>query len=262
MASTVLVREVFARASSLMQDLNPQFHLAPEREMVDALYDGEVAITKFLPSACSRIDAIRLAPGTKQSIEVIPLENCKPGNGSTPAQPILGTMVLDVLRNMGTDGLTPGTAIRLTERMILDSQSPQWHTVTGPVVRSFMFDPRMPRYFYVTPGVPAGGLWIEVAFTAQPAKIPNTGTPGNELYLATGNSATTIDVADEHVDDLTNYVVARMLQRQVEWADANKANSFAQMFLSSLNAKVATNTGSNPNLRQLPFAAEPLGRAS
>jgi hypothetical protein len=71
-----------------------------------------------------------------------------------------------------------------------------------------------------------------------------------------------IQVRDEFIDDLVNYVVARANMKDAEWADANKAQFFQSMFLGSLNAKVAAITGSNPNLKRLPFAPEPIGAAS
>lgn len=260
MASTVLVKEVLWRAAALLQDTAPQFQRQPEHELVDWLNDAQVAITKFLPAACSRIDAVKLKAGTLQSIEAIAAVDCKPGDGSTPAVPVYGTQVLDVLCNMGADGLTPGKAIRLTERKVLDSQSPMWHTLTGSAVSSWMFDPRNPRYILVTPGV-VGTQWVRMSFTAQPIKIANTGSAGSELYLYSGTNTTTISIADEHVDDLTDYIVARANMRETEWADTNKATAFAQKFLSSLNAKVAAITGNNPNLQQLPLAESPIGRA-
>lgn len=261
MASTVLVKDVFWRASVLMQDTVPQFQRQPETEMVYWLDDAQVAITKFVPAACSRVDAVRLVPGTRQSIQAIPAAYCLPGDGSTPAQPIYGTQLLDIIRNMGANGSTPGRVIRRTERGPLDRTYPTWHTITGPSVNSFMYDPATPRYFLVTPGV-TGVMWVEMAFTAQPLKIPNTGVPGAELYAKEGGSATTISIADEHVDDLVNYIVARANMKETEWADPSKATSFAGMFLNSLNSKVAALTGNNPNLKQLPFAPEPIGRAA
>ena len=71
MASTVLVRDLIRRVSVLLQDTAPQFERWPEQELVDWLNDAQVAITKFLPAACARVDAIRLKPGTRQSIETI-----------------------------------------------------------------------------------------------------------------------------------------------------------------------------------------------
>jgi len=265
MASTVLVKDVLWSVSVLLQDTVPQFQRHVEVELVDWLNDAQVALTKFLPAACSRVAAIKLAPGTRQSIEKILIANCKPAEGGTPPADIYGTQLLDVYRNMGADGLTPGRVVRNTERRVLDSQSPTWHTVIGAAVSSYMYDPATPRYFLVTPGVPVDGLWVEAAFTAQPTRIPAGGAPGSEKYDKAGagtGAAVAISVNDEHRDDLINYCVARANMKPVEWANADKAVAFSQMFLNSLNAKVTALTGNNPGLKQLPFAPEPIGRAS
>lgn len=266
MAGTILVKDAIWRISSLLQDVSPQFVRWPEKEIVNWLNDAHLAITKFLPAASSRIDAIKLIPGTRQSIDSIAAVNCKPGDGSVPAAPIFGTQVLDVIRNMGVDGMTPGNAIRLLTdgREVMDSQNPGWHALTGDSVSGFMYDPRMPRYFYVTPGVkdtPAN--WAEVAYTAQPIAIPNTGTAGNELYLVGGSSVTMISVNDEHIDDLVNYVCARAFMKNATFAaNGPAAANYTSLFTGSLNAKVTALTGNNPNLQRLPFAPDPIGAAS
>lgn len=250
---TVLVKDVLSRASTLLLDSAPQFHRHKQPEMLDWLNDAQVAIAKFLPSACSRIDAIKLKPGTKQSIASIDAADCKPGDGSTPAAPVIGTQLLSLVRNMGAAGTTPGRAIRVQPRDALDTQDPDWHTKTGTVVRGFIADPATPHDFYVTPGVPASpAVWVEASYTAQPLRIPAAD------YSA---STATITIADEFIDDLVNYIVARANMKPVEWVDAAKAVAFASMFTSSLNAKVEALTGHNPNLKFLPFAPAPIGAA-
>lgn len=259
MFSTALVRDVLWRASTLLGDVDPQFGRHPEQSMVDALNDGQVAITKFVPAASSRIDSIKLRAGTLQSIERILAADCIPGDGSTPAD-VLGTQLLDVYCNMGVNGVTPGRSIRLTDRGALDRVVPDWNSKTGAAVTAFMFDPRFPRHFIVTPGV-VGTQWLRAGFTAQPRKILNTGTTGAELYAKAGSSAATISIADEHVDDLAFYIAARELMKSIEWSDPVKLRDFTQSFLQSLNAKVIALGGNNPALQKLPFAPEPLGRA-
>ena len=253
---TVLVRNVLWRASTMLQDANPQFYRHAERDMVDALNDGQVAIAKFLPPACSRIDAVRLAPGTKQSIASIPAAWCKPGDGSTPTAPIIGTGLIELVRNMGADGMTPGRSVRLVSGRTLEEQDRDWHTRTGPVVKACVYDPMTPRYFWVSPGVPGDTqVWVDMAYTAQPLAIPYTGTEGSPQYAGAGTSTQTITIADEYADDLVNYVVARMLYKPSEWSDAQKGDAFAAMFNNSLSAKVQAMTGSNPNIRHLPLAS-------
>lgn len=263
MASTVLVKDALWRVCVILQDTTPQFQRWPERELVHWLNDGQTAITKFLPAACSRVDVIKLKPGTRQSIEVIAATDCIPGDGSTPTGPIYGTQLLEVIRNMGQDGQTPGKAIRMIEREIMDSQSPSWHQVAATAVSSYMYDPRMPRYWYATPGVhPTTPVWVEIAYTAQPVAIPNLALLGSEAYRVDGSSSQTITIADEFLDDLVNYVVARAHMKDAKYGDPTKAVTYTNMFTGSLNAKVTALTGNNPNLQRLPLAPEPIGAAS
>lgn len=263
MAATTLVRDLLWRVSDLLQDVAPQFNRWPEAELVRWLNDAQLAITKFLPAACSRIDTIKLKPGTRQSIEVILAADCIPGDGSTPVTPVYGVQLLDVIRNMGPDGITPGHAIpQPVDRRILDTQRTGWHTVEGAKVNQITYDPRTPRHFYTQPAVPNTRYWVEIAYIAQPALIPNTGTPGAELYAYEGSSTARISIGDEHVDDLTNYVCARAYMKNAEFAgNDNKAMQFSALFTGSLNAKVAAITGNNPNLQRLPLAIEPIGAA-
>lgn len=264
MASTIRVREALWRVASLLQDVSPQFTRWPETELVQWLNDAQLAIHKFLPAACSRVDAIRLVPGTRQSIESIPAANCIPGDGSTPSAPILGTQLLEIIRNMGANGSTAGKSVRLIPREVLDSQKPTWHSVSGTEVAQYTYNPATPRYFYVSPGVPASpAQWVEIAYLAQPIPIPNTGTPGAELYLFAGANNTMLSIADEYIDDLVNYVVARAYMKNADFAgNGQAAGNFTSLFVNSLNAKVTALTGSNPNLKRLPFAPEPIGAAS
>jgi hypothetical protein len=266
MPGTILVKDAIWRISGLLQDVAPQFQRWPETEVVNWLNDAQLAVTKFLPAACSRVDAIKLKAGTLQTIESIAAADCKPGDGSTPTVPILGTQLLDVICNMGSDGLTAGRSIRLISdgREVMDSQTPTWHSISATSVTNFMFDPRTPRYFHVTPGVPANpAVWVRAAFTAQPIPIPNTGSAGSELYLREGASTTKISIADEYIDDLVNYVCARAFMKNAQFAGSGpNAQAYTALFTSSLNAKVTALTGNNPNLQRLPFAPEPIGQAS
>ncbi len=264
MAGTITVREVLRQVSVLLQDNDPQFARQTETELVDWLNDAQRAIYTFLPSACSRIDAVRLVPGTLQSIESIPTAYCKPGDGSTPAVPVVGAMLLDIVSNMGADGLTHGAAVRLiTEgRELLDTLAPSWHTTAATAIANYIYDPRTPRHFYVYPGVHASTpVWVRMALVAEPIIIPNTGTPGSELYATSGSSSVKISIHDEHVADLVNYVCARALMKNTQFSSTTNAGAFAQMFTGSINAKSQALLGFNPNLEHLPFAPTMIGTA-
>lgn len=259
MPTTALVKDVLWRVSVQLLDTAPQFARFSERECVHFLNDGQVAINKFVPSAAARLDAVKLALGSRQSIDTILAANCKPADGSTPGANILGTQFLSPRRNMGSNGTTPGAAIRVVDRDTLDVSDPLWHTRTGTTIKAVVVDPQTPRFFYTYPGVPASpDVWIEQAYNAMPVPIPNTatvdanGVHATGAYANTGSSTQTITVSDEHVDDLVNYVIARCAMKDSKYADPAKAMAHTQLFMGSINAKVTAMTGVNPNLRVLP----------
>lgn len=249
MAASTLVKDVLYRVSVQLHDISPQFTRWTQRELVSALNDGCKAIAKYLPSSCSRVDAIKLTPGTKQSIDLILASNVVPGDGSTPAN-VAGNYVQSVIRNMGTNGTTPGNAIRIADREVLDVNVPNWHTQTASSVSQYMFDPRTPKTFYVSPGVPAGAnVWAEVSYLADPVEVAIAGSYGMD-----GTDTTVIPVDDKYVDDLVNYILARAYMKDAEFAsNAQQAASATQLFVASINAQVTAVTGVNPNLRALPF---------
>jgi hypothetical protein len=259
---TTLVREVFHRVSAQLLDLSPQFLRWTQREMVDAANDGQRAIAKYIPSSSARVDAIRLTAGSKQSIELIQAANILPGDGSTPAN-VQGTFFQAAMRNMGANGTAPGNAIRVIDREILDTMTPNWHVppATWTSVQGVIFDPRFPKVFYIYPALPAAtNWWIEASMLADPVLIQHQ----TEGFYAIGGSATqTISIDDKYVDDLVNYILARAFMKDAEWAsNPQMASNYVSQFAASINAQVTALTGVNPNLQSLPFNPNVPARAA
>lgn len=261
---TVTVREVLWAVSGLLNDSAPQYARFVESNLVGYLGDGELALAKYLPTSVARTDAVRLLPGSLQSIAAVPTARIKPGDGSAAAD-VIGMEVFGLVCNMGADGLTPGRAIRPCERSILDDLDPDWHWKTPAlVVKALVSDPRIPLAFMVHPPVgSAADVWVRMQWAVQPAKLPNTGTPGAPLYAFAGSNAQKLTVADEFKEDLVNYVCARVMQTNSQSADSqSKFTMFSGAFLNSINLKVQALTGTNPNLKRLPMAPNNLGTAS
>jgi hypothetical protein len=261
---TTLVKEVLWRASSMLQDVTPQFTLHAERDMVDWLNDAQMVITTVMPSACSRVDHVRLKPGTKQSIELLAAADVKVGGGALAAQAVQGVQVVGLINNQGADGSTAGDAIAdPVDRQVLDTNRPNWHTLTGTKVRHWVFDPRLPRHFWVEPGVTNDRLWVQMAYIAQPDRIPPGGAPGAEIYGYSGGSTLTISIGDDNVPDLVSYICARAFLKKAEGGmDDAKVSQHSSIFIGSINARTLAITGTNPNLKRLPLAPEPAGAAS
>jgi len=257
MAITTLVQTFLHSVGETLQDISPQFSRWPERELVIYTNYGQMALAKFLPQAGSRVDVVRLLPGTKQDFTKILEANIKPGDGSTPAD-TYGIAVLGMSRNMGADGLTPGRVIRVVDRYTKDTNDPLWHTKTGTTVLEFMADSNTPRVVYVTPGIPTSPtVWAEVPWMAEPTRVPAGGAPGSEVYPYNPGAGSTVllGIQDQFVEDLHNYVVAMCLMKGSKLnQNLAKASNHVSLFTASVNAQATVLTGVNPNLKALPFA--------
>lgn len=261
---TILVRDALARVCDVLQDTDPQYVRWSERELIRWMNDAQRAIFKFLPMAGARVDAVRLKPGTRQDLTKIVPASIKPLDGTTATTDTFGMSLLDIPRNMGPDGITPGRAISIMDRQMMDGADPNWHTSSGDAVRQYAYNPQVPRVFYVWPGVPAiTNVWVELHWIAEPVEIPPGGAKGAEIYRADGTSVALIGVHDENIDELVNYTAARALFKDAKnLANMNRAGMHAQMFVASINARVQQATGQNPNLKTLPLMAEPMAAAS
>lgn len=260
----LLVKRVLWRVSTTLSDTKPQFTRFTERDMVAALQSGVRALCKYLPQAGARTIAWRLQPGSRQSIARILAANVRTYDGTDPAD-LYGILLLELIRNMGADGTTPGPAISLVDRQRLDRQSSSWHTTSGTPVRQYAYNPQDPLTCYVTPPVPATGdaVWVDVSLVAPPKPITDGGAAGSERYRIEGLNTDTVGIDDQYEDDLWNYCVAYLLMSD---AKAQGAQARAQLhvaaFNGSINSMAQALTGHNPNLKQLPFAPEVPGAAS
>ncbi|MDO8310527.1 MAG: hypothetical protein Q7T25_01160, partial [Sideroxyarcus sp.] len=110
---TISIASLLLRAGDLLQDVtNIRW---TQDELLRWLNDGQRAIVLERPEATAVNTSVLLVAGTKQTL------------------PALGLRLLDLPRNMGVGGSTPGRAIRLVQREVLDAQLPDWHSMTASV---------------------------------------------------------------------------------------------------------------------------------
>ena len=217
--ATITVSSVLARCAVLLQD--PTNIRWPQAELLDWLNDGQREIALYKPNAFVKNQSKQMSSGTKQAL------------------PADGVSLIDVVRNMGTNGTTPGAAIRAVSREILDSQTPEWHTATASAsAKHFVYSVLDPKNFYVYP--------------------PNTGTGHVEIiYVAAPADATlvgTITLDDIFVTALVNYILYRAYSKDAEFAaNASAAQAYYQAFQGNLAGKAGAEAGSNPNQALMPF---------
>jgi len=254
MAITTTVKSFIHGITTALLDL-PQFSRWSEVEIVRYTNFGQRAIAKYLPQAGARVDAIKLQAGTRQDLTKVLAANIIPGDGSTAAD-TAGIALIELRKNLGSNGSTPGRIIRVVDRYTKDSTDPDWHTRTGSAIKEFVYEKNTPRQFEVSPGV-TGNVWVEVSWMAEPTAVPAGGAPGSEAYLFDGASTTLLGIQDQFVEDLHNYVVAMcLLKGSKNTQNIPKSQYHASLFTASINAQAAVVAGVSPNLKQLPFVNE------
>lgn len=208
---------VLARASAIIQDqTNVRW---PEAELLNWLNDGRREICIARPDLYATISVVSLAAGTKQQI------------------PADGARFLDAYRNMAADGLAPGAAVRPTEREILDAQLPDWHTATAAITKHFMFDERVPRFFYVYPPAVANAK-LEIAYSQTPTDITVTTTPLTQEDIYTGA--------------LVDYICYRCFNKDASYAgNISRAAAHYSQFQNAIGAGDARDLSSSPNTARI-----------
>lgn len=195
---------ILSRARDILQDVTSVRWTEPE--LMRWLSDAQREVVLYRPEACVLNESIALtANATKQTL------------------PAKALRLLDITRNMGSGG-TPGRAIRLVAREIMDAQTPDWHTVSGAnEVLHYMFDARDPKTFYVFPR-PSGSLFVEAIYSVAPTEVT---TPNQEL-----------SVADIFANVLLDYSLYRAYTKDSDYAgNGQRAVAHYQAFANALGIK-------------------------
>ena len=218
---TVTVQSVIDRAQTVLQDTTG-VRWPVVAELVLWINDAQREVALLKPDASAVNATVTLATGTKQAI------------------PSTGNRLLGVVRNMSAaSGGTGKRAVRLVDRAVLDSQTPDWHdpTVTGSaahtaVVKHFIYDETNPRNFYVYPGV-AGNAYLEILYSSNPVTVAQSGN---------------LSIPDIFANAIMNYVLYMAYMKDAEFAgNAQRASSHFQLFTTSVTGKAQIDAISNPN---------------
>jgi len=180
-----------------------------EAELFGYLKDGEKETAIHKPDIYIINDDVVLVEGTRQSL------------------PSGAIHLIDIVRNMGTNGSTIGDVITLIDKKSFDAIDRSWHKATASAtVEHFMFDSRDPTRFYVYPPQPSSSFgYVDMIY----ASIPPT--------ISAISSNINLDDIYKHV--LVNYLLYRAYSKDVDIsADGGaKATFYYKMFLQGLGVK-------------------------
>jgi len=225
---TLYGSSVVDEARYLLQDLVVGGTRWLDAEMVLWFNAAQREVVTYKPDAVITNASITLAGSeTKQSLSS------------------LGTRALhliSIVRNMGADGSTPGKAIRLVDREVMDATNPDWHTDTAAAtIKHYMFDKKDPLNFYVYPAAHASTVvQLEAIYAATPADL----TEGN---IATGQTVV-INIPDIYYNALVDYIVYRALSKDATYTkNGVDSNLYFQRFLQSMGAVELNQDRVDPN---------------
>lgn len=210
---TVTAKTIIDKATIQLIDLaNIRWTRA---ELLSWLNDGMRQIVLIQPSASSTTAVIQLQAGTRQYI------------------PDDGWLLLAIYRNMGTNGSTPGRAIRIISREILDGFNPNWNTDKATAeVRNYIYTNQDQLAFYVYPPN-TGTQFIEVNYSAQPADL----TAETQV----------IPIFDVFQSALVDYILYRACSKDAEYAPGIAlAQQYSAAFVAAIQGKTESEVTNDP----------------
>jgi hypothetical protein len=221
----LIAGDITGRAASIIFD---ETHIRwPEAELIKHINDGQREIVNLRPDACAVTESISLVVGVKQSI------------------PATAIRLLDIVRNMGADGSTPGAAIIPADMDKVRRYNPGWATTTASsTVKNYMYDPRIPGVFYVFPPV-TGTVQVEGQFVRLPTDCAST--------------ASSLSINDSYANALVNWTVYRTLLKDLETPNAGQAKAYYELFLNSMQGKTAADIAALPDSSFAPIGGTQRG---
>jgi len=216
---TILGKAVVDRARGTLVD--PDRVRWTDLELLGFLNDGQRQIAIYRPdTSIGKIIFSLTVNSTLQNI------------------PATASRLVKLTRNMGA-GSTPGRPIRVGDQDELDRLTPEWHGSLGASVRSFTYDGKTPRYFYVQPA-PSGTLFVEGFFQVSPTDCTMDG-------VGSGTTNSVISLDDVYSTVLHDYIVYRAKSKDGDAQNQPAASNSFNMFLHALGVKVVSDKAFDPN---------------
>ncbi len=205
----MLARPIVTQVAGELND--PTFVTWSEDDHISFINSARRQVILMRPDAYSVVESIQLTAGSSKH--------------SLPAGRL---RLLDVIRNMGSDGNTPGRAIRMIDRGSQDLYNRNWHKSdkAKTVIREVVYNDKYPRTFYTDPPAHATtNVYIEAAMSALPADIEDLDTDD-------------ILIPEIYEQPIRQYMLHLAFGVEVESrASMAKSRAFLQDFYNSLGIK-------------------------
>lgn len=206
---TITAKTIIDDAS--IQLLDPSNTRWTRAELLEWLNEAQRTIVLALPQATATTANITTVAGAKQGL------------------PSDGWILIKASRNMGVNGTTPGRALVEVTHDQLSQNNPNWTSDSGAASANvYYYLPSDRTTFWIYPPANSSGNRIEIIYSKTPTNMTT------ELQ--------TIDVADQYLPILLNYVLYRACSKDAEYAPGLQlSGQYLQAFTALLSAlKVGT----------------------
>lgn len=211
--------DVLRLVSGALQDLEPGMEArwkwtggaADTVGLLDFLNAAVRTVIMHRPDLTAVTESLQLVPGMRQRI------------------PDKALTLIELVRNMGTDGVTPGESIMLADADVLRGMSCNGVT-TARAIENYSYDRLVePRCYFVFPGVAKGAdVWAEATYSA----IPRTVSSAND----------SLPLPDTCQSALVHAVLYGILSGDNEGSNMQRGVHHMQAMMQDLELKKATDT--------------------
>lgn len=215
--------QLIKRVSASLHDVG--FVRWSEQDMFDYLTASQRILVLLRPDAKAVTESVKLTV-----------------NSTRQAIPAGGFKLLDIVRNMGADGNTPGYPVTLTTRDALDDSNINWHgDDPADEVDHYTYDDANPTVFYVTPP-PSYSVNVEMVYSKAPSEVESMDDD--------------IEVDESFVETLREYMLYLAFDKDhSDPADRQKASTHLGQFYLSLGEEAKAKIAFSPN-RQINGQAQ------
>jgi hypothetical protein len=178
------------------------------------------ALILVRPDAGAVTESVQLVAGIKQTL------------------PTAALRLLDISRNMGTDGATAGKIITPSDRSHIDYSNLLWPAATGQTyIDNFAYDSNVPRTYYVTPPVHSvTAVYVEMTTSQLPTTMTTTGSDDG--------------IEDIFFEPIIQFILWKAYSADDEGLEFAKAKDYFNTFLQLLGIEQQTSQIAGPEGRE------------
>ena len=201
---TILASTIIDTVEGILQDTdNDRWSAADHLGYLNSI---QRLIVYLKPNAYVVNEAVVCVAGTKQSI------------------PSDGVQLINIVRNMGTDGTTPGRAVVKGDLDQFNVIERDWHSAEASATAElFFFDEQDPKNFYVYPPQPTSSFgYLEQVYSKSPADVAS-------------DEAITLD--DTYEDVIKNGMLYLAYARETDPDSQNQSRSYFDLFATQLGRR-------------------------